>query len=164
MPTFKDTDLFDRSVATLVRSWAYLATGSPGAEVIEADGAAIAVFVHAPDREFLNNAVLVRGVADLGASLAAIERAYAERGVERYAVWVHEAEGAVADGVRARGYVYDSSTRTMAMPSADLAEVDTSGLDVLEPGLERFWRVAASPASSPALCRGGAFLRRPLRW
>lgn len=59
---------FDRSVATLVCLWAYLAAGSPGAEVIERGDAAIAAFVHSPDREFLNNAVLARGLAGLGES------------------------------------------------------------------------------------------------
>jgi GNAT superfamily N-acetyltransferase len=134
-------ELFDRSLATLVQSWAYLASGSPGAEVIDADGAAIAVFVHRPDREFLNNAVLARGIGDPGATLDAVERAYAKRGVERFAVWVHESEKAVAPAVEARGYDYDSSTRAMAMPIAALAEVDTSMLDLVEPSLERFWAV-----------------------
>jgi hypothetical protein len=59
-----DDDLFDRSLATLVKSWVYLAGGSPGAEVIETEGAAIATFVHSPDRGFLNNAVLARAVGD----------------------------------------------------------------------------------------------------
>ncbi len=134
-------ELFDRSLATLVQSWLYLASGSPGAEVIEAEGAAIAVFVHSPDREFLNNAVLARGARDLGATLDTIESAYASQGVERYAVWVHESEAQVADEVVARGYGYDSSTRTMAMPIADLAEADTSTLELVEPTLERFWRL-----------------------
>jgi ribosomal protein S18 acetylase RimI-like enzyme len=135
------TDLFDRSVATLVQSWRYLASGSPGAEVIETDGAAIAVFVHSPDCEFLNNAVLARGAGDLGATLEVVERAYASRGVERYAVWVDESEAAAAREIETRGYRYDSSTRTMAMPIADLAEVDTSRLELIEPTLEQFWRV-----------------------
>jgi GNAT superfamily N-acetyltransferase len=134
-------ELFERSLATLVESWQYLAGGSPGAEVIEADGAAIAVFIHSPDREFLNNAVLRRGIGDVGPPLAAVEHAYASRGVERYAVWMHESEAAVAREVKARGYDHDSSTRTMAMPVADLAAVDTSMLDLVEPTLERFWHV-----------------------
>ena len=94
-------ELFDRSLATLVQSWLYLASGSPGAEVIETDGAAIAIFVHSPDREFLNNAVLARGV---GISTRPSTRSSApmpSRGVERYAVWVHESEAAVA--ARGRG-------------------------------------------------------------
>jgi GNAT superfamily N-acetyltransferase len=136
-----DEELFNRSLATLVESWRYLADGSPGAEVIESDGAAIAVFVHSPDGEFFNNAVLAPGIGDLGPALEMVERAYASRGVERYAVWVHESEAAVAREVETRGYSYDSSTRTMAMPTTDLTEVDTSMLDLAEPTLERFWRV-----------------------
>jgi hypothetical protein len=101
-------ELFDRSLATLIQSWLYLAGGSPGAEVIETDGAAIATFVHSPDREFLNNAVLTRGVRDLAVTLDAIESVYASRGIARYAVWAHESEAAVADEVASRGYGYDS--------------------------------------------------------
>jgi hypothetical protein len=55
-----DAELFARSVETLIESWAYLASGSPGAEVTRIDDAAIAAFVHRPDRDFLNNAVLGR--------------------------------------------------------------------------------------------------------
>ncbi len=134
-------ELFDRSLMTLVQSWQYLASGSPGAEMIEVDGAAIAIFVHSPDREFLNNAMLARGAGNPSPVLEAIERAYASRDVERYAVWVHESEVTVAREVMARGYGLDSSTRTMAMSIADLAEVDTSMLDLVEPTLERFWAV-----------------------
>jgi ribosomal protein S18 acetylase RimI-like enzyme len=144
-------ELFDRSLATLVESWRYLADGSPGAEMIEIDGAAIAVFVHSPDREFLNNAVLARG-GDLAVTLDTIEHAYASRGVERYAIWVHESEAAVAREVEARGYDHDSSTRTMAMPIADLgAEVDTSMLDLVEPTLERFWALDGLDGLVPGL-------------
>ncbi|HKT83684.1 MAG TPA: GNAT family N-acetyltransferase [Solirubrobacterales bacterium] len=134
-------ELFDRSVATLVRSWLYLASGSPGAEVIEAEGAAVAVFVHTPDREFLNNTVLARGVEDLGPAVEAAERAYACHGVKRFAIWLHESDAAVAHEVESRGYEYDSSTRTMAMPIADLADVDTSVLDLVEPTPKQFWRL-----------------------
>jgi ribosomal protein S18 acetylase RimI-like enzyme len=134
------TELFDRSVATLVQSWMYLASGSPGAEVIETEDVAIAIFAHSPDREFLNNAILSRS-GDLDSTLEVVERAYASRGVERYAVWVHESEAAIARELEAHGYGYDSSTRTMAMPITDLAEVDTSMLDLVEPTLERFWHV-----------------------
>jgi GNAT superfamily N-acetyltransferase len=134
-------ELFDRSIATLARSWAHLADGSPGAEVIETDGALIAAFVHSPDREFLNNTLLTRGVSELGRCLDRVEGVYADRGIERYAVWVHESEDAVADEVRNRGYRYDTSTRAMALPIEQLADVDTSKLDVIEPSLEEFWAV-----------------------
>jgi hypothetical protein len=118
-------ELFDRSLATLVQSWLYLASGSPDAEVIETDGTAIATFVHSPDREFLNNAVLTRGGGDLGATLDTIEHTYASHGVERYAVWVHESEAAVAREVQARGYRYDSSTRGSGTSTASTASSRT---------------------------------------
>lgn len=144
-------ELFDRSVSTLVRSWGYLAAGSPGAEVIETDGAAIAVFVHEPDREFLNNTVLAPGVANLGVALDAVERVYAERGVERYAVWAHESDAAAARAIGARAYDYDSSTRAMAMRIADLGQIDTSMLDLAEPSLEEFWHIAGVGGLVPEL-------------
>ena len=144
-------ELFDRSVATLVQSWAYLATGSPGAEVIENDDAAIAIFVHSPDREFLNNTVVRRGAGNLDETLDAVERAYADRGVERYAVWVHESEEAAARAVKARNYAYDSSTRAMAMPIGDLTEVDTSKLDLVELSLGEFWHVNGLDGLFPEL-------------
>jgi ribosomal protein S18 acetylase RimI-like enzyme len=151
-----ETLLFDRSVATLVQSWAYLATGSPGAEVIETDGAATAIFVRSPDREFLNNTILTRHVGNLGPTLDTVEGAYADRGVERYAIWVHESEGATAREVEARGYVYDSSTRNMAMPIADLVETAGSNLDLLEPSLEEFWHAGGLDGLVPELSAEGA--------
>lgn len=136
-------ELFDRALRTLIESWAYLASGSPGAEVRRVEGAAIAVFVHRPDREFLNNAVLGPRPADLGATVGAIEGAYAGQGIERYAVWVHgsEAEAEVEAELGARGYAFDSATRTMAMPVAALAEVDRSSLEVIEAGPAELWAV-----------------------
>ena len=134
-------ELFDRSVATLICSWAYLASGSPGAEVIETDGAAIAAFVHSPDRQFLNNTLLKRGLSEAGPCLDRVERVYADRGIEGGAVWVHESEGAIAEELKNRGYRYDTATRAMAMEIGDLAEVDTAKLDVVEPSLDEFWAV-----------------------
>lgn len=149
-------ELFDRSVETLVQSWRYLASGSPGAEVIETEGATIAVFVHSPDRLFLNNTVLARGVEDLGATLDLVEDAYARHDVDRFAIWVHESETAVGGEVESRGYGYDSSTRTMAMPISDLADVDTSVLDLVEPTPERFWRLDGLDGLAPDLSAEGA--------
>jgi GNAT superfamily N-acetyltransferase len=143
-------ELFDRSVVTLIQSWRYLASGSPGAEVVETDGAAIAVFVHSPDREFLNNAVLAREIENLGATLETIERTYAEHGIEHFAVWVHESEEAAAKEVKARGYGFETSTRTMAMPISELADVDMSKLDLIELSQADFWEVdALLPELSP---------------
>ena len=151
-----DGELFDRSVATLIRSWIYLASGSPGAEVIESGGAAIAVFVHSPDREFLNNTVLPRGVGAPDATLDLAERAYADRGVERYAVWVHESEAEVAAAVRARGYALDSSTRTMAMEIDPMIACGGKRLDLVEPSPSEFWRVGGLDGLAPELSPEGA--------
>ena len=148
--------LFDRSVATLVRSWVYLAAGSPGAEVIESGGAAIAMFVHSPDRRFLNNTILPRGIESAGEIIDAAEHAYRSRGVGRYAIWVRESEAAIAREVRARGYAHDSSTRTMAMEIADLAEVDTTELDLVEPTPTEFWRLDGLDGLVPELSPDGA--------
>jgi GNAT superfamily N-acetyltransferase len=148
--------LFERSVATLIRSWAYLASGSPGAELIETDDAAIAIFVHSPDREFLNNTVLAKGAADLGATLEMVEQAYANRGIERYAIWTHESDEAGARAIKARGYVHDSSTRTMAMPIAEAAQLHVQEFDLVEPSVAEFWRSAGVDGFAPELPAEGA--------
>jgi GNAT superfamily N-acetyltransferase len=122
-------DLFERSVATLIESWIYLASGSPGAEVRRVEGATIATFVHRPDREFLNNAVLERRPADLDAALAEIEATYARHEIGRFAVWVHESDATTAASLRERGYRFDSATRTMAMPLDSLAGVERAAVD-----------------------------------
>src|SRR4051812_5355316 len=131
-----DDELYERSLSTLVESWRYSATGSPGAEVIETTGAASAVFPAPPERGFLNNAVLTRELGEAGtetgAALEAIERAYAEHGVERFAVWVHEPERDTARAVVECGYRYDSYTRDMGMALTDLADLDTSMLELAE--------------------------------
>lgn len=152
-----DTALFGRSLATLVRSWAYLASGSPGAEVSEFAGAAIAAFVRAPERDFLNNAVLAPGGADLGGTLDTIEDSYGRRGIERYAVWVHESEPQAAAALLARGYRYDSATRTMAMAIGELGAVDTSGLELATADLAEFWRLVGVAGMVPDLPAGAHF-------
>ncbi len=154
MRGYTDEELFDRSLATLVESWAYLASGSPGATVEEVDGIVIAAFAAPPEREFLNNAVLPRGRRRIGAALEGLERVYAERGIERYAIWVHESDEATAAEVAGRGYALDTTTRTMAMPVAALGEVDSSSLDLFEPGLEEFWRAVGVAGMVPELSRG----------
>ena len=148
---FTDEHLLERAVATLVESWAYLASGSPGAELVRGEGAATAAFVHSPDRDFLNNAILCRGIADLDRTLETIERSYARHRVERYAVWVHESQARAAAELEARGYRYDTSTRTMATPLAGLPQVDTSVLDLARPSLAEFWALGGLDGLVPDL-------------
>jgi len=138
------------------RSWAYLAEGSPGAELVRFEEATIACFVHPPDRDFLNNAVLAPAVADPEATLAAIESAYAERGIERFAVWTQSVGEELGPLIAARGYRPDTSTAIMGMEMDELVEADTSILDLAEPDLAEFWRVAEVPGLAPELDPEGA--------
>jgi GNAT superfamily N-acetyltransferase len=161
--TGRDKEILGRSVATLVESWAYLASGSPGAEVTRIEDGAIAAFPHPPDRDFLNNAVLARRPADIAATVARVEVAYARVGVERFAIWVHESEPATAEELRGRGYRLDTSTRTMAMSTADLAAFDSATLglptlEVIEPGLKEFWAVDGLDGLLPTLDPSAAHL------
>jgi GNAT superfamily N-acetyltransferase len=169
-------DLFERSLATLIESWVYLAAGSPGAEVRRIEGATIATFTHRPDREFLNNAVLERRPSDLDAALAEIEATYDRHGIERFAVWVHESDAATAAALRDRGYRFDSATRTMAMPLAPVATAavdppsdgdpstpgdlsaadDLSALELVEASPAEFWAVEGPAGLVPGLDPSGA--------
>lgn len=160
MPAGQESSrLFERSVATLIGSWEYLAGGSPGAEVVELDGAVAAAFLRSPESRFLNNAVLSPGLGDAGATLDAVERAYAERGIERFAIWVHESERAVRREVESRGHGYDISTRSMAMAIDDLAPADTSVLDLTETDLAGFRRlVGLGDGFLPELSLDGAHI------
>ena len=118
--------------------------------MIETDGAAIATFARPPDSEFLNNAMLLSGREDLEAVFDTVERVYRERDIRRYAVWVHESESA-ASALQARSNSHDSSTRTMAMPIADLVGPDIANLDVIELSPPEFWRVGGPANLLPEL-------------
>lgn len=111
-----DADLYRRGVATLLASWEAYARRAPGAALRRLDGAAAAVFPHGPARGIYNNAVLehARGID-------ALEAAYAEAGVERYAVWVHEGDETLRAALAARGYAVSESTRAMGRPLAGVA-------------------------------------------
>lgn len=155
-------DFFRRALATLIESWAYLASGSPGAEVHRMEDATVAVFLHRPDREFLNNAVLERRPADFDATLGGIESIYARAGVDRFAVWVHESDAATEAALRDRGYHFDSATRTMAMSLDEVDTVDPPGtgdledLEIVEAPPAEFWAVDGPAGLVPELDPSGA--------
>jgi ribosomal protein S18 acetylase RimI-like enzyme len=154
-----DSELYERSIATLVDSWRYSATGSPGAEVIEADGAWAAVFVNPPERGVLNNAVLARDRTDAQATLDEVERAYGKRGIDRFAVWVHESQRDTARAVVARGYRYDSYTRDMGMALAELAAAQTPELELAEASIADYMRINDLPAGLlPELSERGSHM------
>ena len=110
--------LYRRQAATLVASWRVDARHSAGAAVVEEAGAAICLFPAEPERGIYNNALLDRGMDAEAAARAvdAVEAAYRDAGIDRYAVWAHESEPAPIAELTGRGYRFDISTRAMAMP------------------------------------------------
>ena len=115
-------DLHRRGMATLVASWEAYAGGSEAASVLRTHEVAAAIFPSEPARAVYNNAIPVRdlGPAERAAALDAIEAAYAEAGVGRFAVWVHESDEALRRDVKARRYSLDTATRSMGLALADL--------------------------------------------
>ena len=101
-----------------------------------------AVFPGEPERSVYNNALLERPDA-----VPAMEAAYAEAGVTRFAAWVHENDEATRSALDRRGYRLDQTTRAMGMaledvrlprPQLDLGSVEWGGylrIFGLSPGL-----------------------------
>jgi GNAT superfamily N-acetyltransferase len=62
-----------------------------------------------------------------------MESAYAAAGVDAFAAWVYEEDEAMAADLIARGYRFDTSTRAMGMPLAELSvprpELDLAPFD-----------------------------------
>src|SRR3954451_768165 len=94
MGSLTDTDLYDRSIATLLAAWTQFAAGSAGARVDRLAGVAAAVFPAEPERAVYNNAVLDRhlGAGERAAAIDAMEAAYAAADVAPFAAWVHETD------------------------------------------------------------------------
>ncbi len=86
-------------------------------------GGVVAVFPAGPERLFYNNAVLARGLdrAAAGEATEAILAAYADAGVDRYAVWAHESDQPGIAELESRGFHIDTTTRAMAMSLDELA-------------------------------------------
>lgn len=118
-----DRELYARGAASLVASWRVYATGSRDAHIVERAGVAAAVFPAEPERTVYNNALLNRRLdaPGRGAAIEAMESAYSAAGVDRFAAWVHDDDGATIADLTARGYRFDTSTRAMGMNLADLS-------------------------------------------
>jgi hypothetical protein len=129
---------YRRQAATLVASWEAYARHPRGAYVSWGDGAAICVFPTEPERGVFNNALLERGM-DAGQSaraVDAVEAAYRDASIDRYAAWAHESEPTLIAELTTREYRLDTSTREMAMrldrlsaprPDLRLADLDWDG-------------------------------------
>jgi GNAT superfamily N-acetyltransferase len=121
-----DIDPWDRGIATLLASWEENARGSDGAALRRLDGVAAATFPVEPERSVYNNAVLQRdlGSSERRAAVEAMEAAYADIGVERFAAWVHEDDEEMQAELGRRGYAVEETTQMMAMEIEDAAPPD----------------------------------------
>ena len=144
--SYSDSELYSRGAASLVASWRLYATGSHDARVVEGAGVAAGVFPAEPERAVYNNALLDRALDPAGrpAAIEAMESAYAEADVDRWAAWVHEEDGAMLADLTARGYRFDTSTRAMGMNLADLS-VPRPELDLAPPDWSEYLRIVGVP-------------------
>ncbi|HEX6870000.1 MAG TPA: GNAT family N-acetyltransferase [Micromonosporaceae bacterium] len=119
---------YQRGCETLVASWAEYARGSTGATVRHLPGVNAAVFPGEPERDVYNNALLDRGLGHLDRSrvVDAMEAAYAEAGITRFAAWVHESDHAMRTEIERRGYTVDTTTRAMGRDLDSLDDVEDS--------------------------------------
>jgi ribosomal protein S18 acetylase RimI-like enzyme len=116
--------LYEIGCQTLLASWEAYARGSRQASVHRQGNVAVAVFPTEPERGVYNNALLSRGVdaRDRARALTAMEAAYADAGVERFAAWVHESDDGLRTEIEQRGYTLDTTTRAMGMRLDDLRQ------------------------------------------
>jgi len=133
-------DLYARGTATLVASWEEYARGAEGASVRRLPGVTAAVFAEGPERAVYNNAVLERADA-----IAAMEAAYAEAGVDRFAAWVHEGDSGLRAALERRGYAVVEGTQAMGMPLDGGVELPGDA-EVGRAGWAEYLRVADLPA------------------
>jgi len=127
-------------MATLAASWEEYARRVDGASVQRLPGVTAAVFPDGPERAVLNNAVPERAEA-----IDAMEAAYAEAGVERFAAWVHEGDSPLRAALERRGYAVVEATRAMGM-SLDGAAPPGTDVQVSRAGWAEYLRVADLPA------------------
>jgi GNAT superfamily N-acetyltransferase len=117
-----DAELYDRGSATLLAAWEEDARGAGGGAALQRHaGVAAAVFPDGPERTVFNNALLERGLSphERSDAIDAMEAAYADEGIDRFAAWVHESDPAMRRDLERLGYTVEESTRSMGMPLDD---------------------------------------------
>jgi ribosomal protein S18 acetylase RimI-like enzyme len=146
VPVSIDADLYARGTATLLASWEAYARGATAASVERLAGVTAAIFPHGPERGIYNNAVLEQGLSRAAGAdaIAAMEAAYAEAGVARYAAWVHESDAAMRHALERRGYVVDTTTRAMGM-RLDAIRVPRPQLELATPDWAEYLRLFELP-------------------
>ena len=147
-----DAELYARGIETVIASWEAYARGAARASLNRLAGVVAAVFPEGPERDVFNNAVLAAGLdpASRSAAVEAMEAAYAEAGVGRYAAWVYESDRAAAAELERRGYMLAETTRAMGM-ELDRIRLPRPEVDVEPAGWAEYLRVAGLP---PGLLAG----------
>jgi ribosomal protein S18 acetylase RimI-like enzyme len=121
-------------------------------------GGVIALFPTGPEWLFYNNAVLSRGLDEDAAREAAetLIARYAEAGVGRYAIWVHDSEEAGLAEMAGRGFEIDTTTRAMAM-SLDEIAVPPPEVELGPPDWNEYLRIIEVPEGTLNGVDPGAF-------
>ena len=146
MAALSDDELYRRGASTLVASWEEYARGAVGAAVRWLPGVAAAVFPSEPERAVYNNALVDRDLDPVrrAHAIGAIEAVYREAGVTRFAVWAHESDRPLQSALERRGFVFDSSTRAMAMSLEDV-RLPRPELELAAPDWSEFLRIVGVP-------------------
>jgi GNAT superfamily N-acetyltransferase len=142
-----DSELYLRGTETLIASWEADARGADGASVQRSPGVAAAVFPNGPERVFYNNTLLERHLPAAGRAdaLDAMEAAYAEAGVARFAAWAHESDEALRLDLERRGYALEESTRAMGLVLDDF-RLPPPAIDLGPPDWFECLRIIGVPA------------------
>jgi GNAT superfamily N-acetyltransferase len=141
-----DAELYLRGTDTLIASWQAEARGADGASVRRSPGVAAAVFPNGPERVFYNNALLERHLPAAGraGALDAMEAAYAEAGVARFAAWAHESDEALRLDLERRGYGLEESTRAMGLALDDF-RLPPPAIELAPPDWFEYLRILGVP-------------------
>jgi GNAT superfamily N-acetyltransferase len=148
-----DTELYVRGASTLVASWEQYARETTGAAVVRSPGVAIGIFPKEPERSVYNNALFERHLtsAEREGAVNAMERAYRQADIMRFAAWVHETDSALRAELERRGYTTIESTRAMGM-TLDAMRRPKPDVDVAGAGWSEHRRVGELP---PGLLAAG---------
>lgn len=153
-----DAELYERGSATLLASWDEYARGAIGASLQRDVGVAVAVFPNEPERGVYNNALLDRQLAmrERADALDAMEDAYANSGVDRFAAWVHQSDRPMQRDLEARGYTIDTTTRAMGMSLGDVISARPE-IDLAPSDWHEHLRIAGVPAGFLAAADATAY-------
>jgi GNAT superfamily N-acetyltransferase len=137
---------YARGLETATACWEEFARVVDDAAVRRLPGVTAAVFPSEPERAVYNNAVLQVGLGAGGRAeaLEAMETAYADAGVDRFAAWVHESDAAMRAGLEQRGYRIDEVTRAMGM-SLDRIRVPRPEIDRAPVNWSEYLRIVGVP-------------------